>query len=591
MAPFGSLGMPAFVPEVSYLGAAEVRDMSQVPAGQLVHFPKRTAGQVRAWRMLAGTRLRWRIGVGQDGYFSFIPLGSEGPCACTYRVGVREGPSRVKELFRIEAEPVSPFSPATAEVDLSEYAGREVELLLQLDGPPEMEGKTPGQPIPAALWGSPALYQRQALPRKARWGGSAERPNILFVGLDTLRADALGPWGRNPSPTPSLDRFAEESDVWLNAFSSFNSTNPSFASMMTGLYGKNHGVFDLRTPLPASHVTLAEHLAGAGYTSLAVISAHHLGDHNSGLGQGFGEVVLAGEHHSAEMAVDTTLDWIDARRESPRPFFAWLHLFDPHTPTTPPHPYALGFRPASPAGLAPVRAWVPFRPLGPRTFSETVLGGHPDLYAGEVAYLDRQLGRLFHFLEGRGLLETTLVVLVADHGESLGEHGILCRHIGLHDTTTHVPLMIRWPGPRQAGRRLEGLVSTVDLFPTLLRSAGIEPPERDGEDLRDLTQGGKTGRRVVFAEHAGRLGLMVRSRDHKYILMRGLPEIPDGAYLYDLKADPGETRNLAGQGLPVERELSETLRRWMADRRGRPEARPREQTDEERARLKALGYG
>ncbi len=502
MAPFGSLGMPVFTAEVSYLGAAEVRDMSKVPADQLVHFPKRTAGQVRAWKMLAGTRLRWRIGVGQDGYFSFIPLGSEADCPCTYRVGVREGPSRVKELFRIEAERVSPFSPATAEIDLSEYAGREIELLLQLDGPPEVAG----QPIPSALWGSPALYRRETLPRKARWGGSAERPNILLVGLDTLRADALGPWGRNPSLSPAIDRLAEESDVWLDAYSTFNSTNPSFASMMTGLYGKNHGVFDLRTPLPQSHVTLAEHLTGAGYESLAVISARHLGDHNSGLGQGFGQVVLASEHHSAEMAVDTTLDWIDARRESPRPFFTWLHLFDPHTPNTPPHPYALGFRPASAAGLAPVRSWVPFRTTGPRAFSETVLGGHPDLYAGEVAYLDRQLGRLLDFLEGCGLLETTLVVLVADHGESLGEHGILCRHIGLHDTTTHVPLMIRWPGPRKQGRRIEGLVSTVDLFPTLLRSAGLDAPPRDGEDLRDLTGGSRTGRRAVFAEHAGRLG-------------------------------------------------------------------------------------
>jgi arylsulfatase A-like enzyme len=224
-----------------------------------------------------------------------------------------------------------------------------------------------------------------------------------------------------------------------------------------------------------------------------------------------------------------------------------------------------------------VRAWIPFREPGPRTFVEPVLGGQRDLYDGEVAYLDRQIGRLLGFLESRGLLENTVLVVVADHGESLGEHGILFRHVGLHDTTTHVPLMIRWPGPDREGRRIEGLVQTIDLFPTILEAAGLSVPPQDGQDL------GKT-RRAVFAEHADHLGAMVRNRDFKYI------QSPDGPSLYDLKADPGETRNLAGRGLAVERELSELLRRWQADRRAHPEARPVEPTDEEKARLKALGY-
>jgi arylsulfatase A-like enzyme len=224
-----------------------------------------------------------------------------------------------------------------------------------------------------------------------------------------------------------------------------------------------------------------------------------------------------------------------------------------------------------------VRAWIPFREPGPRTFVEPVLGGQRDLYDGEVAYLDRQIGRLLGFLESRGLLENTLLVVVADHGESLGEHGILFRHAGLHDTTTHVPLMIRWPGSDREGRRIEGLVQTIDLFPTILKAAGVAVPPQDGQNLE------KT-RRAVFAEHADHLGAMVRNRDFKYI------QSPDGPWLYDLKADPGETRNLAGRGLVVERELSELLRRWQADRRAHPEARPIEPTDEEKARLKALGY-
>ncbi|HEX5720132.1 MAG TPA: sulfatase [Thermoanaerobaculia bacterium] len=557
--PFAVEAGEPVVPKISFLGSAEVRDMRLVPASQLVSFPRRTAGQVQALEMKAGSRARWAVKIGKDSYFSFTPLGSEGTCPCTYRVGVRLGPGRVRELYRIESAPVGPIAPSTVEVDLSDLSGK-IELLLQLDGPAGS----------SALWGSPAVYFRKALPRKPESG----RPNILLVGLDTLRADALGAWGRKPSLTPNLDQLAGQSDVWLDAFTVFNSTNPSFASMMTGRYGKSHGVYDLKTPLPRSHVTLAEHLAGAGYRTFAAISASHLGDHASGLGQGFREVALASEHLAAELAVDTTLDWI-AERRGEKPFFVWLHLFDPHTPHTPPQPYALGFRPSSPLGLDPVRAWIPFREPGPRTFAEPVLGGQRDLYDGEVAYLDRQIGRLLGFLESRGLLENTLLVVVADHGESLGEHGILFRHAGLHDTTTHVPLMIRWPGPDRQGRWIEGLVQTIDLFPTILRAAGVAVPPQDGQNLQ------KT-RRAVFAEHSDRLDAMVRTRDFKYI--------QNGPELYDLKADPAETKNLAGRGLAVERELSELLRRWQADRRAHPETRPVEPTDEEKARLKALGY-
>jgi arylsulfatase len=549
--PFAVEAGEPVIPKISFLGSAEVRDMRLVPASQLVSFPRRTAGQVQALEMKAGSRARWPMRIGRDSYFSFTPLGSEGTCPCTYRVAVRSGSGPARELYRIESAPVGPIAPSVVEVDLSDLSGA-IELLLQLDGPPGS----------SALWGSPSVYFRKAVPQR-----QADRPNILFIGLDTFRADALG---RNL--TPNLDRLAERSDVWLNAFTVFNSTNPSFVSMMTGLYGKSHGVYDLRTPLPRSHVTLAEHLATAGYETFAVISASHLGDHASGLGQGFHELALASEHLAAELAVDTTLDWI-ADRQGQKPFFAWLHLFDPHTPHTPPEPYALGFRPSSPLGLDPVRAWIPFREPGPRTFVEPVLGGQRDLYDGEVAYLDRQIGRLLGFLESRGLLEDTLLVVVADHGENLGEHGILFRHVGLYDTTTHVPLMIRWPN--REGRRIEGLVQTIDLFPTILRAAGLAVPLQEGQDL-DKT------RRAVFAEHSDRLGAMVRTLDFKYI--------EKGPELYDLKADPGETKNLAGRGLAVERELANLLWRWQADRRAHPETRPVEPTDEEKARLKALGY-
>lgn len=576
--------------QVSFLGAEEVRDMRLVPAQQLLHFPKRTAGQIKALEQRASSRIRWTIEPGRDAYFSFIPLGTVNGCVCTYRVGLREAPDKLKELYRVETAPVAPLAPATVELDLSEYAGRKVDLLLQIDG---SASHAPDQPVPSALWGSPGVYSRKDLSAEQRSGSRDKaKPNILFIGLDTFRADAIGAWGRTPSITPALDRLAGQSDVWLDAYSAFNVTNPSFASMMTGLYGKNHGIYLLTTPLPKSHTTLAELLHGAGYETRAYISARHLGDHASGLGQGFDLMQTATEQAAAEMHVDMVMDWLEARASQEKPFFLWLHLFDPHTPHTPPSPYALGFRPAELAGLSPVRTWTPFRQPEVRGFNDPVLGGHRDLYDGEVAYLDHQIGRLVDFLESRDLLENTVVVVVADHGENLGEHGIRYRHVGLFDTTTHVPLMIRWPGPQREGRRIEGLVQNIDLFPTLLSVAGLKPPPSDAMDLRELTGEGRNGRRAVFSEHANRMGVSVRTNEYRYGLSQGNDRfIPDGPHLFDLKADPGETQSLAGKGLPVEKELNDLLMRWLANRRKSADPQDKDMSEEDKQRLKALGYG
>jgi arylsulfatase len=573
---------------ISFLGAAEVRDMSKVPPQQLIAFPRRTAGQVEALEQRASTLVHWTFTPGRDAYFSFVPLGTTNGCDCTYRVGVREG-EKISELYRVKAAPAGPFAPAAVEVDLSPWSGREIDLLAQIEGP---AAHAPDQPIPSALWGSPALYGRGGrgdgkTAMAARRGGP---PNILLVGIDTLRADALGPWGRTPSLSPSLDHLAGQSDVWLNAYSAFNVTNPSFISILTGLYGKNHGVYDLQTPLPPENTTLAELLSGAGYQTLAVISASHLG--HAGLEQGFQSVNAATEHYAAEMPVDIAMDWLADPGRRPKPFFVWLHLFDPHTPHTPPEPYALGFRPASPAGLSPVRSWTPFRQPEPRGFTEAVLGGNKDLYDGEVAYLDRQVGRLLDFLESRGMLENTVVAVVADHGENLGDHGINFRHVGLWDSTTHVPLMIRWPGHEREGRRFEGLVQSLDLFPTLVAAAGLPVPPQDGTDLRELTGKGRDGRRAVFSEHAGRLGVSVRTRDWRYGLSEGNARfLADGPYLYDLRNDPQETKSVAGRGLPAEKELNALLVRWLGTRRKNPNPEARDLTEEERLKLKALGYG
>ena len=563
------------------LGASEVRDLGRLRPQDLEHMPQLSAGSVRALEQMAGSRLVWHVELGSEPWLGFTPLRAvASPGACRMRLGVRDAARSVHELYRLDAD--LPAAPAESEVtiDLGRWSGQAVDLLFEVDplGPAGPSGPT------RADWGSPTLYDRVAV-RVA----TPARPNILLIGIDTLRVDALGAYGRDPSPTPAMDSLAGESDQWLDAYSTFNVTNPSFVSLMTGLYGKNHGIYGLSTPLPASQTTLAELLAGAGYDTAAIVSAQHLGDHNSGLGQGFGQMVLAKWTYAAELAVNSALDWLGEERQ--KPFFLWLHLFDPHSPHTAPLPYALGWRAATASGLSPAGEWLPFRELGPLPYTENAIGGNPKLYLGEVAYLDRQLDRLLGYLRSRGLLAHTLVALVSDHGENLGEHGVQCRHPGLFDTTTHVPLLVRWPGETRTGRRLGGLVQHLDLFPTLLRAAGLEPPPSDGLDLRELTGAGRPGRRAVFAEHSEHLGEMVRTAEASLYRSRGQSIFfPVGDYFYDLRRDPLQEHNLAGGASADEGALSALLDRWLADHRGAPQPPARELSEEERQRLQALGY-
>lgn len=590
LSPFSNAARTVHRSTVTFLGAEEVRDRALVPLETLTTFPRQSAGQVRALEQAVGSRLAWKVLPNASTYLAFTPLPDlTHPSHLLFRVGV-EAAGRIEEIHRIRLTSPPAGAPALAEeaqwVSLSRWAGQEVSLLVQVD-PPEGIAPPPGGPEVWGRWASLALYERRTAPAST---ATASRPNVILVGIDTLRADHVGAFRRDnssPSLTPALDRLAGESDVFLDAYSTFNITNPSFASMLTGLFGKNHGVYDLKTPLPAEHTTLAEVFRAGGYDTLAVISARHLGDHNSGLGQGFDQVARADEHYAAELGVETAMDWIADRKS---PFFAWVHLFDPHTPHTPPRPFAQGERPATASGLGPVTEWLPFRPPGGEAYDQIVLAGNRRLYEGEVAYLDRQIDRLLSFLDSRGLLLNTVIAVTADHGENLGEHGFWYRHIGLWETTTHVPLLVRYPGKKPVGRRFKGFVQTIDLFPTLLAAAGLAVPAQDGLDLRSEESRAGRLRPVVFGEDASRFGLTVRAAHWRYVRSAGNPSIADGPHLYDLEKDPGETVDLAGQGLAAEHDLAAVLDRWLADRRNAPNTAGRELSPEEIERLRALGY-
>jgi arylsulfatase A-like enzyme len=569
-------------------GASEVRNLALLTPWQKKTRPKLSAGQVRALWQQAGSLLVTSLELGAEPFFSFIPLDNEAaPCPCEFAVSARLPGGAIQRLETLPMPDGMAPPPTTHTVDLGEFAGQRVDLLLSVLGPSNRE----------ALWGSPAVYSRgSALPEPV--AGTvvdstvidstvadtvAEgKPNIILLGIDTLRADALGTYGQSPSRTPAIDRLAMESDLWLNAYTTFNVTVPSFTSILSGLYGKHHGIYDNRTKLPSEVPTLAGSLGKEGYVSAAILAAQHL--QLAGLGRDFDVVTSPQGYFRGETPIDQAISWISLQE---KPFFCWLHLYDPHTPHTPPGRFAQGYGPDGLFGLGPVGEWKAFRQPGPRSYAHQPLAGDSELYAAEVAYVDRQVDRLMDFLRSRDLLRNSIVVLVADHGENLEEHGILYTHTGLWDTTTRVPLMVRWPGRKRQGQRLEGLVQTLDLFPTLLAAVGAPPVPGDGRDLRELQQAG--GRPVVFAEHAHGRGEMVRSRHFKYLTSRDNPQIEAGAYLYDLRRDPEELENLAGRGLGEESRLAKILATWRATKIDQnAEAVDLDREAEEQ--LRALGY-
>src|SRR5262245_32648855 len=302
-------------------------------------------------------------------------------------------------------------------------------------------------------------------------GVPAGRP-IVLVTIDTLRADRLGAYGSTRQLTPALDRFAQGASRFTAAVTQVPITLPAHASILTGLHPARHGVrtndgFRLGTGVP----TLAEAIKGRGYPTAAFIGGYPL-QASSGLSRGFDRydddfLKQSGAiERPADAVVDAAAGWIASHRS--QPFFAWLHLFDPHSPYAPPPPFA---------------------------------AAHADApYDGEVAYTDAAIGRFFDRLRELELFTRSTIVVVADHGESLGEHGERAHGTFLYDATIRVPLLIKLPDS-SASRTVDVPVEISDLAPTMALMAGATLGEADGRSVLPLI-GGERGDadRPAYAE-------------------------------------------------------------------------------------------
>ena len=396
--------------------------------------------------------------------------------------------------------------------------------------------------------------------------GAPERPDLVIVTWDTVRADHVGP-GEEPSVTPVLDGLAEEGAAFVEARTPVPITLPAHASLLTGLQPASHGVRENGFfRLDASVPTLADRAAAGGFATGAFVSAQVL-EREAGLARSFETYDDAVEPHPylelvperrADRTVDAAIRWLEGV-SSDRPVLLWVHLYDPH------------------------RAWV-----APEPFAER----HPDPYRAEIAFADAETGRLLGALDRLGRLPRSIVVVASDHGEGLGEHDEATHAYFAYDSTMRVPL-VWWAGSGlpvgfSRGARLPGPASLVDVAPTLLELADLAPLDTDGRSLaRHLVDGTPVAPRTLPLEtvHAAYayatapiFGLLSTDGEVWFDLPR--------RERYDLGRDPGQRENLY---TPADAEQADALfaavpRAWP------PESAARELDASDRAALEALGY-
>jgi arylsulfatase A-like enzyme/Tfp pilus assembly protein PilF len=396
------------------------------------------------------------------------------------------------------------------------------------------------------------------------------RPNVLVVTIDTLRADRVGCYGFRLAHTPRIDRLAHEGVRVTNAIASAPITAPSHASILTGLYPPAHGVRDNGAfRLADDVVTLPERLHARGWATQAFVSAAVL-DHRYNLAQGFDAyddrlwseddplLFMIRERPGARTA-DRALEWI-RKRPRGRPFFLWVHLFDPHQPyQAPPAQQALA----------------------------------PTPYDAEVAAADAHVGRILDGLARAGVLDDTLVVVTADHGESLGEHGERTHGVFVYESTVHVPLVLRWPRVLPRGRVYRGPVRSIDIAPTILSALGvrIDPPVQGVDLLAALAGRAEPPALTQYSESLlsevgfGMAPLHAIREGTRTWIRAPRPE------LYDRARDPGEARDLAARQPDVARRLDAALGRVLEESRRMAHDSDRSPLDQETIEmLRSLGY-
>jgi len=388
----------------------------------------------------------------------------------------------------------------------------------------------------------------------------APRPNVLVYLIDTLRADHLGCYGDPRGTSPHIDAFATESVRFAHTVAQSGCTRPTVASIFTGLTPPLHGALLGGDVLAASHRTMASRMREAGYATAGIVTNSNVAP-SLGFGQGFDTYEYLPEQHTPEMhqlsdvVNEHAFAWLRSRPRD-RPFFLYLHTTDPHDPYMPRSPYRERFA----AGIDPalglhLSVWKRNRT---ETASARDIHDLAALYDGEIAFVDEQFGRLLDELRELGLYDSTLIVLIADHGEEFHEHGTWTHSNNLFTETTHVPLLIKLPKQWGGGTVSDGLAQQVDLLPTVLQACGVEIPAglQGSSLLPRLLCPASAGADPIVYSYLGGKGYSVEMDS---VVVDGLalmhyahfPKARPVLELYDLAADPGEQHDIAPRR-PVE---------------------------------------
>lgn len=417
------------------------------------------------------------------------------------------------------------------------------------------------------------------------------RPNLLLISLDTTRPDRLSAYGYETIETANLDSLASGGALFLRGVAPAPITPPSHASILTGMYPAKHGLreFLVENRLSPEYPLLTELLKEVGYSTAALIASNALNP-VYGLARGFDVYRLVIEDNSlrfgafrhafvpsllrrlglvrdygyrdASSQADDAIAWI--RRNATQPFFLWVHFYDPHLPYN----------------LHP-QFGHPRYHQGANFLDRFKLSYR---YDSEVLGVDHEIGRILRELRALRLLDETLVTVISDHGEGLGDHGYMVHGARLFQEQLRLVLLLHYPQAIPGGVKVETQVRSVDLMPTILQILGLEPPDGlDGRSLLELLAPGDSDTvaadRVAFA-HSGE---MLAVSDGQYKMIRS----PAQEWLFDLLSDPGETHNLAGS-LP---EIEEALRSLLLSYEALSKSSGSQQLDEKLLeQLKALGY-
>jgi arylsulfatase len=465
------------------------------------------------------------------------------------------------EVFREQIRRVQGGKWFPRDVDLSRWAGETARIVLEASrGEGGVEG---AESHVVAHWGNPVARSQVHRPDAAP---------LILVSIDCLRADHVGAYGYSRRTTPNLDAFAREAVLFQEAMAVSSYTLPTHASMLTGLPPSFHGATQRRRISPSVDF-LPELLSQRGYRVLGVVSAPFLAP-VYGFADGFDTYRLSSER--AAGLVDQALALLDEGAGIPR--FLFLHIFDVHLPYSPPGEFIDRFD-AREEDISRLHAMIEKR-VRPATASQVDHARR--LYDGEIAYVDRELGRFFRELQDRGLYDPSLIVVTADHGEAFFEHGFW-EHgrpwrgdgPGLYQEIVHVPLLVKRPDVRR-GVVVSDLVRQTDIFPTFLEAAGMT---HDGPWARSLLReraaegaGWALSEFLATPAKGGAiLQVALRQGDLKYSASYSAETIEDlysqtprEEALYDLATDPVERRNLLrGSKASPAGALREVLRRYL----------------------------